>query len=37
MARRRALADALRPSKRRPQTPDAALRAKLPKRRSTPS
>jgi hypothetical protein len=37
MARRRALADALRPSKRRPQTPEAAPRAKLPKRRSTPS
>jgi hypothetical protein len=37
MARRRALADALRPSKRRSQTPDAAPRAKLPKRRgSTP-
>jgi hypothetical protein len=35
MARRRALADALRPTKRRPQTPDAAPRAKLPKRRAS--
>jgi hypothetical protein len=37
MARRRALADALRPSKRRSQTPDAAPRAKLPKRRGSTS
>jgi hypothetical protein len=33
MARRRALADALRPPKRRPQTPAGAPRAKLPQRR----
>jgi hypothetical protein len=38
MARRRALADALRPPKRRPQTAEGAPRAKLPKRRgSAPS
>jgi hypothetical protein len=35
MARRRALAEALRPSKRRPQTPPGAPRAKLPKRRAS--
>jgi hypothetical protein len=35
MARRRALADALRPPKRRPQQPPGAPRAKLPQRRKT--
>ena len=38
MARRRALADALRPPKRRAtKSADGAPRAKLPKRRSMPS
>ena len=38
MARRRALAEALRPPKRRAQTqPSGAPRAKLPKRRSSTS
>ena len=36
MARRRALAEALRPPKR-PKRPDGAPRAKLPKRRGTAS
>ncbi len=35
MARRRALAEALRPPKRRPQTPPGAPRAKLPKHRAS--
>jgi hypothetical protein len=34
MARRRALADALRPPKRRPQTPPGAPLAKRPPRRA---
>jgi len=37
MARRRALAEALRPPKRRAATPPAAPRAKLPKRRGPSS
>jgi hypothetical protein len=35
MARRRALAEALRPPKRRPQTAPGAPRAKLPERRAS--